>query len=199
MKRARGEEGGHEEGPRGSECHRRGCYQRGASQRPRPPEAPAAAGTAAGATAAPTSATAAGTGTTAGTRAGEAAAGGMATAASDLDAVARSAGSATGMAAAAGARVGNGTRHQLRHCDRRARAQHGRGRWPRNIRGCSCTALPIPVLPLCSASQLARIAYGSAEPQLSPLSTHDGTRRSARFVVVYCMYLLLCILTTAFD
>ena len=133
-------------------------------QRPRPPEAPAAAGTAAGATAAPTSATAAGTGTTAGTRAGEAAAGGMATAASDLDAAARS---ATGMAAAAGARVGNGTRHQLRHCDCRTRAQHGRGRWPRNIRrvrGCSCTALPIPVLPLCSASQLARIAYGSAEP-----------------------------------
>lgn len=181
MKRARGEEGGHEEGPRGSECHRRGCYQRGASQRPRPPEAPAAAGAAAGATAAPTSATAAGTGTTAGTRAGEAAAGGMATAASDLDAVARSAASATGVTAAAGARVGIGTRHQLRHCDRRARAQHGRGRWPRNIRrvrGCSCTALPIPVLPLCTASQLARIAYGSAEPAVS---THDGTIRAVEW------------------
>jgi len=153
----------------------------------------------------PTSATAAGTGTTAGTRAGEAAAGGMATAASDLDAVARSAGSATGMAAAAGARVGIGTRHQLRHCDRRARAQHGRGRGPENtrrVRGCSCTALPIPVLPLCTASQLARIAYGSAEPQLSPLCRRTTARDDPRgdtFVVAYWMYLLLLILTTALD
>ena len=87
----------------------------------------------------------------------------------------------------------------LRPQDAGAARQGGRPRNTRRVRGCSCTALPIPVLPLCSASQLARIAYGSAEPQLSPLSTHDGTRRSARFVVVYCMYLLLLILTTALD
>ena len=41
-----------------------------------------------------------------------------------------------------------------------------------------------------------RICLAPAEPALS---THDGTRRSARFVVVYCMYLLLLILTTALD
>ena len=165
MTRARGDEGGHEEGPRGSECHRRGCYQRGASQRPRPPEAPAAAGTAAGAPAA--SATAAGTGTTAGTRAGEAAAGGMATAASDFDAAARSAGSATGMAAAAGARVGNGTRHQLRHCDRRTRAQHGRGGWPRN--NISFAAVPArPFRSLCSRCAVLHSLRVSRTDLLSP-------------------------------
>ena len=63
----------------------------------------------------------------------------------------------------------------LRPQDAGAARQGGRPRNTRRVRGCSCTALPIPVLPLCSASQLARIAYGSAEPQLSPLSTHDGT------------------------
>ena len=48
------------------------------------------------------------------------------------------------------------------------------------VRGCSCTALPIPVLPLCSASQLARIAYGSAEPQLSPLCRRTTARDDPR-------------------
>jgi hypothetical protein len=188
-KRARGEEDGHEKGPRSSQCHSRGCFQRGASQRPRPPEAPAAAGAAAGATAAPTSATAAGTGTTAGTRAGEAAAGGMAAAASDLDAAARSAASATGGAAAAGARVGNGGRHAppavpVRPQGAGAARQGERPRNLRRLRGCSCAALPIPVHPLCSASQLARIAYGSAEPAVD--ARRDDPRGSG-ILRVYCI------------
>ena len=122
---------------------------------------------------------------------GEAAGGGMATAASDLDAAARSAAGATGGAAAAGARAGNGGRHAppaapVRPQGAGAARQGERSRNIRRLRGCSCTALPIPVLPLCSASQLARIAYGSAEPAVD--ARRDDPRGSGILHVLYCYF-----------
>ena len=80
-----------------------------------------------------------------------------------------------------------GTRPQLCRCDRRARAQHGRGRG-REIYDAFAAVPARPFRSLCFRCAVLHSLRVSRTDLLSPLSTHDGTIRA---VVVYCMYVYI--------